>query len=256
MKHTMMDVSQDWMQACLVQERLMRAPLRASVQDCDQGSGRLDFGVRCRQLRALGGDCYDVSWTAGGELAFLIGDASGKGVAAALMMAGVQASLRTASLYTGKNLRALLRAANLQVCFSSLAERYATLFCGVLDPAAGTLRYVNAGHPAPLVLRADGAVEELEPTGPPVGLFPNAAWQEKVVRLRAGDRIVAYTDGVTEASCPGGEEWGVDGLAGAALRCDGASAEGWVQSILREMDEFSCGVPTDDATLAVLRVLG
>ena len=87
-----------------------------------------------------------------GQIAMLVGDASGKGVAAALMMASVQASLRTAAKFTGNNLTALLRVVNDYACASSLAARYATLFYGVLDRAALTLRYVNAGHNPPVVL--------------------------------------------------------------------------------------------------------
>lgn len=243
---TMVDVSQDWIQACSVQEHFMRAPVRADR--------RLDLSVACRQLRALGGDCYDFTWLADGCLAFLVGDASGKGAAAALMMAGVQASLRTASLFTRDDLPALLRAANLQVCFSSLAGRYATLVCGVLDPDTRTLRYVNAGHNPPLVLHSEGSIDWLEPTGVPIGLFPNASWQEKSVLLHPGDCVFAYTDGVTEASSPSGDEWGAAGLLRAAQCRATESANASVCSILGAMDDFSGGIQRDDTTLAVMHI--
>lgn len=240
------DVSQDWLQACSVQEHFMRAPVGTST--------RLDYSASCRQLRALGGDCYDFTYLADGRLATLVGDASGKGVAAALMMAGVQASLRTASLFTGDYLPALLRAANLQVCFSSLANRFATLVCGILDPATRTLRYVNAGHNSPAVLHIDGSVDWLEPTGAPVGLFPDAVWQEGNLRLSPGDTLLLYTDGVIEACDPSGREWGVDGLLQATRAAQAASAGDLVRSILNAMDEFCCGQPSDDTTLAVVRI--
>jgi sigma-B regulation protein RsbU (phosphoserine phosphatase) len=121
----MVDVSHDWLQACFVQERFMRGPALSNCQ--------ADYSASCRQMRALGGDCYDFACLADGQVAMLVGDASGKGVAAALMMASVQASLRTASYFTGDNLACLLRAVNVQACASSLADRYATLFYGVLD---------------------------------------------------------------------------------------------------------------------------
>jgi sigma-B regulation protein RsbU (phosphoserine phosphatase) len=101
------DVSQDWLLASSVQERFMRG----SAWDNRQ----VDYSASCRQMRALGGDCYDFSSFSDGRLAMLVGDASGKGVAAALLMANVQASLRTASVFTGDNLAALLRIVNLQV---------------------------------------------------------------------------------------------------------------------------------------------
>lgn len=246
---SVIDVSQDWIQACSVQEHFMRAPAGSS--------SRLDYAASCRQLRALGGDCYDFTPLADGRLAMLVGDASGKGVAAALMMSGVQASLRTASLFTGDNLPALLQAANLQVCYSSLANRFATLFCALLDPATRTLRSINAGHNPPAVLHADGSVDWLEPNGGPIGLFPEAVWQETTVRLSPGDTVLLYTDGVVEASDPSGREWGAEALVEAtrsSLAGDPGSAAGVVRSVLDAMDEFSGGNLTDDATLAVIRV--
>ena len=241
------DVSQDWMQACSVQERFMRrtAP----------NHRHLDYSASCRQMRALGGDCYDFSCQADGQLAMLVGDASGKGVAAALMMASVQASLRTAALFTGNNLPVLLRVVNAQACASSLADRYTTLFYGVLDREVRMLRYVNAGHNPPALLHRDGSVDWLEPSGPPVGLFPEATWQERIVQLQPGDCLLAYTDGVTEAPGPSGEEWGSEGLLCAVHGRAMQSAEELVRSILDAMDRFSRGVQTDDATVAAVCVL-
>ena len=206
-------------------------------------------------MRALGGDCYDFSCQADGRLAMLVGDASGKGVAAALMMASVQASLRTAAVFTPDDLASLLRVVNAQACASSLADRYATLFYAVLDQTAQTLRYVNAGHNPPVVLRRDGSLDWLAPSGAPVGLFPDAIWQERAVRLQPGDLIIAYTDGMTEATSPSGEEWGMEGLLQAANRREAESADELVRSILDAMDDFSGGAQTDDTTVAVLRIL-
>jgi phosphoserine phosphatase RsbU/P len=246
-EEVVVDVSQDWLQACSVQERFMGGPAR---NHC-----RVDYSASCRQMRALGGDCYDFFYQADGQLAMLVGDASGKGVAAALMMASVQASLRTAAVFTGDNLASLLRVVNGHTCSSSLADRYATLFYGVVDPAAHTLRYVNAGQNPPAVLHGDGCIDWLEPTGAPVGLFSNAKWQERTVPLNPGDLIIAYTDGVSEASGSSGEEWGVHGLLQAANACKMQTADNLVRSILGSMDDFSRGIQTDDATVAVVRIL-
>ena len=241
------DVSHDWLQACSVQERFMRGPALSNCQ--------ADYSASCRQMRALGGDCYDFARLADGQVAMLVGDASGKGVAAALMMASVQASLRTASQFTGDDLAGLLRAVNVQACASSLADRYATLFYGVLDRVALTLRYVNAGHNPPVVLHRDGSLDWLEPSGAPVGLFPDAMWHEEVIHLDPGDLVLAYTDGVIEASSPSGQEWGIDGLLQAAEARRMEPADELVRSILDSMDAFSGGVQTDDATVAVLRAI-
>ncbi|HTZ56812.1 MAG TPA: PP2C family protein-serine/threonine phosphatase [Acidobacteriaceae bacterium] len=241
------DVSQDWLQACSIQERFMRGP--------GPNQGHVDYGASCRQMRALGGDCYDFSCQTEGQLAVLVGDASGKGLAAALTIASVQASLQTAAAFTGNDLTSLLRVVNCQAYSSLLAGRYATLFYAVLDRAACTLRYVNAGHNPPLILRRDGSTEWLDPSGPPVGLLAEAIWQEGIVRLQPADRLVIYTDGVTEACSPSGEEWGVDGLLRAVEDHSTEDAAESVRSILDAMDDFSGGVQRDDATVAVLRVL-
>jgi len=244
------DVSQDWVLACHVQQRFMQAHGR--------NSGSVDYSARCRQVRALGGDCYDFMPLSDDRLALVVGDASGKGLAAALMMASVQASLRTAALFTGDDLAALLKIVNVQAYVSSLADRYATVFYGVFDQTSRTLRYVNAGHNPPVVLCNDSSVHWLEPSGAPVGMFPDSNYEESVVQLNPGDVVIAYTEGVIEAANPGREEWGVQGLLRATAareRQSSTPAEKIVQLIFNSMDDFSRGCQTDDATLAVLRVV-
>jgi sigma-B regulation protein RsbU (phosphoserine phosphatase) len=244
------DVSQDWVLACDVQQRFM--------QGLGRTSDSVDYSAQCRQVRALGGDCYDFMPLTDERLALVVGDASGKGVAAALMIASVQSSLRTAALFKGNDLAALLKIVNLQAYASSLADRYATVFYGVFDRATRTLRYVNAGHTPPIVLRRDGSIDALETGGAPVGMFPDSSYEEGVVQLDPGDLVITCTDGVIEAANQSGEEWGVQGLlkATAAWARQGSeSAEHLVRSIFNSMDDFSRGCQTDDATLAVLRVL-
>lgn len=244
------DVSQDWILACNVQQRFM--------QGSGQNNGSTTLSGRCRQVRALGGDCYDFIRLTDHLVAVVIGDASGKGLAAALMIASVQASLRTAALFTGSDLAALLKVVNHEAYASSHTDRYATLFYGVYDSQARTLRYVNAGHNPPAVLRQDGSAHWLEPTGAPVGIFPDTHYQERFLQLHPGDLVIAYTDGVVEATNPGEEEWGVQGLLKTAAACGPQcrkDADEMVQVIFNSMDDFSEGCQTDDATLAVLRVV-
>ena len=249
-ENMVVDVSLDWVLACDVQRRFMQGLGRASDS--------LDYSGRCRQVRALGGDCYDFMPLANERLALVVGDASGKGVAAALMIASVQSSLRTAALFTGENLATLLGIVNLQSYGSSLADRYATVFYGVFDRATRTLRYVNAGHTPPIVLRRDGSIDTLETGGAPVGMFPDSRYEEGVAQLDPNDVVITYTDGVIEAENQSGEEWGVHGLLNAAVagaRQGDENAEQLVRSIFNSMDDFTQGCQTDDATLAVLRVL-
>jgi sigma-B regulation protein RsbU (phosphoserine phosphatase) len=232
--------------ACEVQQRFM--------QHSTPAIDTLSYSARCRQVCELGGDCYDFVPLPENRLALAVGDASGKGLAAALMISSVQSSLRTAALFTGDDAPAAVRVVNRQVHASSLTGRYATLFYGVFDGVSRTLQYVNAGHNPPMVVRADGSVLWLETGGVPVGMFPDCIYSEGTVQLDAGDLVVGYTDGVIEAVNFAGEEWGVEGLRRAAIKNSGRCAEDIVRAIFASMDEFSHGGQTDDATVAVLRV--
>src|ERR1700721_4370680 len=128
------------------------------LQHWGPGLDTLDYSGQCRQMGEVGGDFYDFVRLPGDRLGGAIGGASGKGFAAALMIANVQSSLRTATLFAGSNLAMALQAVNRQVYGSSLASRYATLFYGVVDEATRTLHYVNAGHNPPMVVRPDGPI--------------------------------------------------------------------------------------------------
>jgi phosphoserine phosphatase RsbU/P len=243
------DVSQDWVLACDVQQGFMQAP--CTVSDS------LDYAARCRQVRAIGGDCYNFIPLKEDRLALVIGDASGKGLAAALMIASVQSSLRTAALFTGDDLAALLKIVNAQAYASSSKDRYATVFYGVFDGSTRILRYVNAGHNPPVVIRRDGSMLSLETGGAPVGLFADSEYMEASVKLESGDLVVAFTDGLTEATNQDEEEWGVQGLlktAACGAQCSQGAGD-LVNSIFHSMDDFCKERQTDDATLAVVRVI-
>jgi sigma-B regulation protein RsbU (phosphoserine phosphatase) len=241
-----MEDRREWAAACDVQQRFMQHPVPAI--------DFLDYSARCRQVHELGGDCYDFVPLADGCMALAVGDASGKGLAAALMISNVQSSLRTAALFSGDDPAAVLRAVNRQVHASSFADRYATLFYGVFDGTARTLRYVNAGHNPPVVMRRDGSIHWLEAGGAPVGMFSAWPYEEGVVQVNSGDLILAYTDGVIEAVNSFGEEWGLEGLRRAAGESHARSADDMVQAIFASLDEFTGGRQTDDATVVVLRV--
>lgn len=238
------DVSQDWATACDVQERFMHhaVPTPHGVR----------YGARCRQLRALGGDCYDFLPLPHQALAFAIGDASGKSLPAALMIANVQSSLRTAAFFAGSDPALVLRAVNCQLHTASLADRFATLFYGVFDTATYTLRYANAGHHPPMVIRPDGYTAWLNTAGLPLGLFADSNYEEGAIRLQPGDTLVAYTDGVVEATDGSGLEWGVEGIRKAAVESNAHHGDELVDAIFTSLDKFSRGRQTDDATVVVL----
>lgn len=234
--------SGEWAAACEVQRRFM------------QSAGNDDIGARCRQMQELGGDFYELTPLPDHRLAIAIGDASGKGLAAALMIANVQSSLRTAASFTGYDCAAALGAVNRQVYESSLADRYATLFYGVFDRETRMLRYVNAGHNPPMVIRRDGSVVWLERGGAPAGMFPDWNYEEGLVQLNPGETLIAWTDGVVEAVNPAGEEWGVEGLFEAASPTGCRTTEEIVHAIFASMDAFTEGRQRDDATVVALRV--
>ena len=240
------EADQEWAAACEVQRGFMPHLLpKIDTLSC---------GAQCRQVRELGGDCYDFVRLPDYRVAVTVGDACGKGLAAALMISNVQSSLRTAALLGRNDGPTVLEAVNRQVHSSALSDRYATLFYGVFDASRRTLRYVNAGHNPPMLLRRDGSVDWLETGGAPVGIFSDWTYEEGVVQLNPGDLLVAYTDGITEAMNPAGDQWGVEGLHRAASESAAQSADEVVQAIFTSMDEFSRGRQNDDATVVVMRV--
>jgi sigma-B regulation protein RsbU (phosphoserine phosphatase) len=241
-----METFNEWSAAREVQQRFMR--------HLGPTGDTLDYSARCRQLQELGGDFFDFVTLPDNRVSLAIGDASGKGPAAALMISSVQSSLRTAALFTGNDGAAALEVVNRQVYGSSLEDRYATLFYGTFDRTTRTLRYVNAGHNPPMVMHRDRSVEWLDTGGAPVGMFPDWSYQEGAVQLAPGDLLLAYTDGVIEVQNPEGEEWGVEGLRLAAAKTGARRAREIVHSIFASMDEFSRGRQTDDATLLAFRV--
>lgn len=234
------DVSQDWAVACEVQERFMEVPYAKTE--------RLTYSARCRQMRALGGDCFSFLPLPGNQIAFAIADASGKGLPAALLIANVQSSLRTAALFAPGNVAAVVTAVNRQLYACSPADRYATLFYGVFDEKTRTLHYVNAGHNPAILLRADGSITWLEAGAPPVGFFADTIYEPRAVQLYASDLIVAYTDGVVEATNTAGDEWGVPGLV-ALIRRQIRQPDRIVQAAFAAVDLFSERIQADDETI-------
>ena len=237
----MVDVTRDWAVACEVQERFMEIP-------CVEPQ-TLTYSARCRQLRALGGDCFSFLPLPGRRVALTVADASGKGLPAALMIANVQSSLRTAALFAPGDVAAVVTAVNCQLHASSPAERYATVFYGVFDEDTRTLQYVNAGHNPPMVIRGGDSVTWLQTGGPPVGVFADTVYQTGAVQLNLDDLIVAYTDGVIEAANTAGEEWGVGGLLSAVAACQMRQPDRIVEAAFTGLDDFSGQRQTDDATV-------
>jgi sigma-B regulation protein RsbU (phosphoserine phosphatase) len=202
--------------------------------------------------RAVGGDYFDVLKLGENRLAICIADVSGKGVPAALLMANVQASLR-ASVRDLDSPARVCSIINGMLCESIAADRFVTFFCGVLDAASRTFRYCNAGHPYPILV-SSGAVRTLDQGGAVLGVFPAWTYQNSSVDLSSGDRLLLFTDGITEAEGQQGEEFGMEKVAAFAKAHAANSAAKMNQQLLAEVTEF-CGARfQDDATLLVLAV--
>jgi len=207
--------------------------------------------------KQVSGDFYDV--VPAGERAFLlcVADVSGKGVPAALLGSMLQASLRTqAPIAT--SVAAMVTNVNHLLCQGVANGQFATMFLGRVDEATMSLSYVNAGHNHPVLLRANGARELLDKGGPMVGSFDGIPFEEAKVSLAPGDRIILYTDGLSEAMDARQEMYGDERIAdfAAALPADQSARES-IDAIMAGISTFLDGEePQDDMTLMVLRVLG
>jgi serine phosphatase RsbU (regulator of sigma subunit) len=207
--------------------------------------------------RTVGGDYYDFLPYRDGRVAILIGDVSGKGLGAALLMASLQARAQ-ALLETPEPFESQFHRLNRSIAASCPGNCFITLFAGVLDPDTGEVVYSNAGHNAPLLVRASGEVEPLNATGIPLGIAPGAAYELRTCRLQPGDALFLFSDGVTESCAPGGEEeFGEERLVAAARAKPGHRAADLIAAINAELASFTAGGPAaDDITLTVVRRCG
>ena len=214
---------------------------------------RRDMKLRRRggRRRVVGGDYYDVLRFDEDTLAFCIADVAGKGMAAALLMSNLQAAVRgLASRTISPN--ELCAQINRLMYQNIAADRFITFFYCVLDVPSGRLSYCNAGHPAPILLRGDGGDERLRDGGGVLGVFSSQEFAGREVQLRPGDRIVLFTDGVTEAHDAQGEEFGDAGVLRSLRAKGGRGAAAILTNIMASVDEFADGELEDDATLLVV----
>lgn len=218
----------------------------------------LDFAGYCRPAEGVGGDYYDFLRLPDGCLGVAVGDVSGKGIAAALMMASLQASLRGQTIKPCETLSEMIGHINRLVYDASADNRYATFFYAQYDSKTRTLRYVNAGHNSPMVLRrANGTsdVLRLQEGGTVVGLFPECTFSEGRLDLLSGDVFVAYTDGISEAMNNRDEEFDEEQLIRALREHRARTAADLITEILERVDGFTAGARQhDDMTLVVVRV--
>ena len=218
----------------------------------------LDYCGKCRPALGVGGDYYDFLALPGGRLGIALGDVSGKGIAAALMMASLEASLRAEAMRGTDDLAVVVQNVNRLVYDATAENRYATFFYAQYDPSTRRLSYVNAGHNPPMLFRKrerEWRIERLEAGGTVIGLLPQFPYRQAGIALEAGDLLVIYTDGVSEAMNPGNEEWGEERMMEAVKLCDALGAAETIDQLIRAADDFASGAQQhDDMTLVVLRV--
>lgn len=215
----------------------------------------IDLAGHCRPAQGVGGDYYDFIELEGNCLGLAIGDVSGKGISAALLMASLRASLRGMTLYGLNDLAELMQKVNRLVYEASAANRYATFFFAVYDIPSRELRYVNAGHNPPVLLRG-AELLRLETGGPVVGLLRSVPYSQGSLTLLPGDVLLSYTDGISEAMTAAEEEWGEERMIAALQTVSRSSASEIVNAVFSAADAFTQGADQhDDMTILVMKLL-
>lgn len=203
----------------------------------------------------VSGDSYDVAQFVDGSGAVMISDAVGKGVPAALLASSVQATVRALSSEK-RNPASVVEDANAFACGRLEHGRFVSLVYLHFDAREGFVRFCNAGHPAPLLIRKDGSVERLEEGGPVLGEFPGRRFADAEVALREGDWMVAYTDGISESRSASGDEFGELGILRLAERRGSMNAQEFSRRLVEEARQHAGGRLRDDATVVVLKIRG
>ena len=216
----------------------------------------LDYAGTCIQARHVGGDYYDFLALDCHRLGLVIGDIAGKGIAAALLMANLQANLRSQFALARDRPQLFLQSVNRLFFQNTTDSAYATVFFGDYDDTAGRLRYVNCGHLSGIVLRKNGKVDWLHSTATVLGLFEE--WDSPIeeCQLSPGDTLALYTDGVTESFNASGEEFGEQRLVEALRRNKAKPAQHTLSSVVEQIQRFSTSEQHDDITLIVAKCTG
>jgi len=216
----------------------------------------MECAGKCIQTRSVGGDYYDFLDLGSGRLGLVLADIAGKGISGALLMANLQANLRSQYALALEDIPRLLRSVNHLFYKNTEANHYATTFFAVYDDNTRHLRYVNCGHNAPMLLRANGTLERLKPTATVLGLFEEWDCNVTESQLASGDILVIYSDGVSEAGeseDDNTEEFGEERLTAAIRKRRQQSAGEILDGILAEVHEFSPDEQADDITLIVAK---
>jgi sigma-B regulation protein RsbU (phosphoserine phosphatase) len=232
-----------------VQQRLLpQPPIRIDKLDC---------AAVCQPALEVGGDYYNYWSLSGDQVGIAVGDVSGKGISAALLMASLQASLHGLTLRGSMDLPDLFTELNRIVFDSTAPDRYSTLFFAQWDPAKQSLQYINAGQTAPILYRPNANPREritrLTEGGMPIGLMPGASYVQETVAFNQGDWLVCFSDGISEAMNPIGELWGEDNMIAVLEQSFGMTAATLVGSVMRAALDFTgTAEQHDDMTIVAI----
>ncbi len=250
--------------ATLLEERLERErmerelELATEIQQRFQPSGPpevpgYEFQGISFSCYEIGGDYYDFIERDDGRMLVALGDVSGKGTAAALLMSSLHAAIH-AQVSARSSLEQTVSSVNQYLADNTPANRFVTLFATELDPADGSLKYINAGHNPPLIGRKDGSIEQLSSGGFPLGIIPTAEFELGEARLMPGEVLVIYSDGVSEANNIDEDEFGLDRLASVIQNNLTASAAGLRDKVEAALSAFTKTAPAnDDITLVIVK---
>ena len=210
-----------------------------------------EVAVSWQPASGVGGDCFDAISFGPARLGLSIADVVGKGIPAALLMANLQAAVRAFATNTTEPAE-LCQQVNRILCGHIAEGRFISFFYCIVDHDESTLTFANAGHYPPILIRADGTIERLDTGGAVLGVFPEGGYEQGQVSLRGGDRIILYTDGITDVCNASDEEFGDARLVDLAVANRGCSAPALQARLANAVDAFSDGRFQDDATLIVL----
>jgi sigma-B regulation protein RsbU (phosphoserine phosphatase) len=209
----------------------------------------------CRPAHSIGGDYYDLIALEDGRFGLTLGDVSGKGIPAAVMMASIQTLLRSLLQSCSRSLSAVLTDLNRALYSSSTSDRYSTLFCGMISADRSTLSYVNAGQVAPFLLHGDGRLDRLPGSGVPVGILPEVSYEQQTCALTPGDTLVVVSDGIVESRNAAEEFW-EEAEVERALTLYGSNPLAQLPELVcAAADEFAGGAEQyDDMTIVSVRI--
>jgi serine phosphatase RsbU (regulator of sigma subunit)/pSer/pThr/pTyr-binding forkhead associated (FHA) protein len=215
----------------------------------------LDLAGHNAACRTVGGDYYDFFAYPNGHVAMVLGDVSGKGMPASLLMMGLQARVQNL-LDEPDSLAQAMTRINRITSANCPSNRFISFFMCILDAATGELTYANAGHNPPVIVRSDGSHEVLEGGGPVLGIIPSIEFQQYKARMNKGDIFAIYSDGVTEAATPGDEEFEIENLAKTLAAHANKNAKTMIEEVNKALTAWTAGAPpADDITLIVARLL-